>query len=121
MPPFYSYNRGYSTDSVVLTMISQKTAKSYHDAGNTLTYKKGSSSDQLGPGAYISPILGDWPTSDAYWDCAIFADTLPWDLVNKAWVPATAEDGCTPLWWANGGRSFLKHISSRFKYPPCMY
>ncbi|KAI0887521.1 uncharacterized protein GGS22DRAFT_110619 [Annulohypoxylon maeteangense] len=85
-------------------LFSQKQAQKYHDAGNTLTYNPelGVSSEQLGPGAYISPIRADWPMSDSNWDCAILADSTAWNLVNKAWVPETADDGCTPLWYNKG-------------------
>jgi hypothetical protein len=58
-------------------------------------------SQQLGPGTYMSPILGDWAGPSNAWYCATLADSGPWNLVNKAWVPET--DGCTPLWWGQGG------------------
>ncbi|XXG96284.1 hypothetical protein Hte_002565 [Hypoxylon texense] len=81
--------------------VSQKAAKLYHDAGNTLVYS-GGSSDQLGPGAYISPILGDWPLEgEQFWVCAILADSTAWDSLNKAWVPETSNI-CGPLWYAQG-------------------
>ena len=86
----------------MLTLVLQELAKKYYDAGNTLVYIQGHSSDQLGPGAYISPIRADWPMADVNWDCAVLADSTAWNLVNKAWVPSVADDGCTPLWWAKG-------------------
>ncbi|KAI1450687.1 hypothetical protein F5Y02DRAFT_365557 [Annulohypoxylon stygium] len=84
--------------------VSAKQAQLYHDAGNTLTYNPelGRSSEQLGAGAYISPRRGEWPMSDSFWDCAILADSSAWNLVNKAWIPETADDGCTPLWYDAG-------------------
>ncbi|KAL9074799.1 MAG: hypothetical protein Q9157_004265 [Trypethelium eluteriae] len=83
--------------------VNPDAVQSYQKAGNTLTYKKGSSSDQLGPGVYISPVLGDWVMGS--WECAILADSDAWNKINKAWVPEIADDGCTPLWWSNGGGS----------------
>ncbi|KAI1460602.1 hypothetical protein F4805DRAFT_369146 [Annulohypoxylon moriforme] len=87
----------------------------YYQAGNTLTYNPelGKSSEQLGSGAYISPRIGDWPMADTNWDCAILADSSAWNLVNKAWVPETADDGCTPLWYEIGQPNrdaYLKEI-----------
>ncbi|KAI2631043.1 hypothetical protein GGR54DRAFT_182687 [Hypoxylon sp. NC1633] len=77
-------------------------AESYHKAGNTLVYQQGHSSDQLGPGAYISPILGDWPQEGGtFWDCAILADSTAWSSVNKAWLPESI-GSCTPLWFSKG-------------------
>ena len=42
--------------------------------------------------------------ADVNWDCAVLADSTAWNLVNKAWVPSVADDGCTPLWWAKGSK-----------------
>ncbi|KAI3320492.1 hypothetical protein HD806DRAFT_506599 [Xylariaceae sp. AK1471] len=109
----FSLDKRGSSVIIGYRTVSPAAAKDYHDAGNTLTYKKGHSSDQLGPGAYISPIRGDWPMEDINWDCAILADSSAWNLVNKAWLPATADDGCTPLWWAKGEpnrNAYLKDI-----------
>ena len=44
--------------------------------------------------------------TDTNWDCAILADSDAWNLVNKAWVPETADDGCTPLWYNVGSQFF---------------
>ncbi|KAI1771034.1 hypothetical protein F4818DRAFT_220325 [Hypoxylon cercidicola] len=83
--------------------VNSEFAQRYHDAGNTLVYSKSHSSDQLGPGAYISPTRGDWPLQgDTFWDCAILADSSAWDRVNKAWVPEFGTDPCTPLWYSKG-------------------
>ncbi|KAI0965170.1 hypothetical protein F4678DRAFT_453672 [Xylaria arbuscula] len=97
--------------------VSPDVARQYHEAGNTLikpVLKNPPSSDQLGAGAYISPIRGDWPlVSPDVWDCAILADSSAWNLVNKAWVPKTADDGCTDLWYAKGEanrNAYLKNI-----------
>lgn len=83
----------------------------YKDAGNTLvTDTKSSSSDQLGPGVYTSPIAGDWFPTDGKYVCAIYAkDKDAWNALNKAWMPekvtadfqdpAQGEAGCEPTWW----------------------
>ncbi|KAI1826344.1 hypothetical protein F4861DRAFT_497976 [Xylaria intraflava] len=73
-------------------------------AGNFLTYDtRGAPShriDQLGRGAYISPSPGEWP---APWVCVVQAVSMTeFKLLNKAWIPETADDGCTPLWDTNG-------------------
>lgn len=63
---------------------------------------------QLGQGTYASPQIADWPGSQNAWFCAILADEDAWNRVNKAWVPETADDGCTPLWWEVGGKYHLR-------------
>lgn len=90
----------------ILTLVHQGEAQLYMKAGNFLTYDtKGGPShriDQLGPGAYLSPSPGEWP---APWVCAVQAvSKTQFDILNKAWVPETADDGCTPLWDNNGGK-----------------
>ncbi|RDL34767.1 Uncharacterized protein BP5553_07895 [Venustampulla echinocandica] len=80
--------------------VSAAQAQGYKNAGNTLAWSESRSSDQLGEGVYISPRIADWPGASTNWDCAILADSNAWNLVNKAWVPAS--DGCTPLWWKIG-------------------
>ncbi|KAI0877250.1 hypothetical protein GGS24DRAFT_161912 [Hypoxylon argillaceum] len=96
--------------------VSPDVAKQYHDAGNTLitpVLKNAPSSDQLGPGAYTSPTRGDWPlVPPDVWDCAILADSSAWNIANKAWVPKTADDGCTALWYDKGGNG----VSNRNAY-----
>ncbi|KAJ8123181.1 hypothetical protein ONZ43_g810 [Nemania bipapillata] len=96
--------------------VSADVAKQYHDAGDTLitpVLKRPPSSDQLGPGAYISPKRADWPlVPPDVWDCAILAESTAWNLANKAWVPKTADDGCTPLWYNEGS----KGVSNRDAY-----
>ncbi|KAI0157857.1 hypothetical protein GGR52DRAFT_179179 [Hypoxylon sp. FL1284] len=89
--------------------VGQEAAKLYHDAGNTLVYS-GASSDQLGPGAYISPIPEDWPLEgDQFWVCAILADSSAWNLVNKAWMPDESDD-CGPLWYSQGETNRNKYL-----------
>ncbi|KAI0394192.1 hypothetical protein F5Y17DRAFT_458232 [Xylariaceae sp. FL0594] len=91
-------------------------AVAYHKAGDTLTYKASGSADQLGPGAYISPAIGEWAVGPTSWDCAILADAPAWNRVNKAWVPATADDGCTPLWWDKGEKNrnaYLQEVGGK--------
>lgn len=95
-------------------VISQKLAASYQKAGNTVVMDPDSpSSDQLGPGAYTSPIAGDWYPTQGKYVCAIFANTAKWNVVNKAWVPekvtpnfeapAEGEEGCLASWWMGTG------------------
>ncbi|KAK4989970.1 hypothetical protein LTR50_002881 [Elasticomyces elasticus] len=62
------------------------------------------SSDQLGKGVYMSPILGDWPGAANGNYCAILADSTAWNNVKKAYVPSETADECPmPLWFSRGG------------------
>ncbi|KAJ4145453.1 hypothetical protein LMH87_004303 [Akanthomyces muscarius] len=98
--------------------VSKQQAADYKAAGNTLVYTGSQSSDQLGPGVYISPKLGEWPGPDDGWYCAILADSTPWNPTNKAWVPKTDNNG-KALWWKAGETNraaYLKQIGgSGFK------
>ncbi|KAI1096564.1 hypothetical protein F5B19DRAFT_437063 [Rostrohypoxylon terebratum] len=102
--------------------VSPALAQIYLKAGSTLTYdpKASTSSDQIGAGAYISPKIGDWPTSDEYWDCAVLAESSAWNLVEKAWIPEYADNGCTPLWWDKGAsnrKAYLKDLGGAIMTP----
>jgi len=83
--------------------ISPGQAAIYQAAGDTLEWGGSFSSDQLGPGVYISPRIADWDAAPTNWDCAILADSNAWNLVNKAWVPSI--NGCKPLWWGKGAQN----------------
>ena len=63
------------------------------------------SSDQLGPGAYISLEIAQWHMAGVNWDCAILADSTAWDHIDKALVPKIDDSCCDLLWWA--GRKLL--------------
>ncbi|KAI1129039.1 hypothetical protein F5Y10DRAFT_291432 [Nemania abortiva] len=95
--------------------VSPGEAQNYMKAGNFLTYETAGGPshriDQLGPGAYLSPSPGEWP---APWVCAVQAvSTTQFNLLNKAWVPQTADDGCTPLWDNNGAPNRQAYLTSR--------
>ncbi|EGX87934.1 hypothetical protein CCM_09557 [Cordyceps militaris CM01] len=88
--------------------VSAAQAKIYKDAGNTLVWTQSQSSDQLGPGVYISPNLGDWPATPSDWYCVILADSTPWNPTNKAWVPERHNGKA--LWW-NAGVAGMPSVS----------
>ncbi|KAI9662745.1 MAG: hypothetical protein M1829_006140 [Trizodia sp. TS-e1964] len=90
--------------------VSAEQALIYKNAGGTLVWSAPRSSQQIGPGTYLSPTLGDWPGAGTSWYCAILADSGPWNLANKAWVPQT--DGCKPLWWAQGVPNIPAYLTS---------
>ncbi|KAM3466624.1 hypothetical protein MY5147_001949 [Beauveria neobassiana] len=91
--------------------VSAEQAKIYKDAGNTLVWTKTESSDQLGPGVYISPKYGDWPGQPNGWDCVILADSTPWNPVNKAWVPEKNDQGQN-LWWNAGATARAAYLKT---------
>lgn len=90
-------------------------AEDYEKNGNKLVMdtRPRPSSDQLGPGVYISPKAGDWFPSPGKYVCALYADTTQWDPANKAWVPekitvnfdtpSEDDEGCIPAWWMGNG------------------
>ncbi|KAJ7107914.1 hypothetical protein C8R44DRAFT_744487 [Mycena epipterygia] len=47
------------------------------------------SQEQTGPGAYISPGLGEWQTSASYWQCRILADHDKFAAAPKFFMPDT--------------------------------
>ncbi|KAJ6583468.1 hypothetical protein DFH09DRAFT_1075878 [Mycena vulgaris] len=47
------------------------------------------SQEQTGPGAYISPGLGQWQTSASYWQCRILADHDKFYAAPKFFIPDT--------------------------------
>lgn len=114
--PTLSQHRNFSRHSTLLTCILKKRAKAYIAAGNTLIFDSTGSSDQLGPGQYISPTFNDWPGE---WDCAILtSDPAAWNLANKMWVAAT--DGCDPplpLWWNPGGECIGRGVVKTLLQP----
>ncbi|ATY59028.1 hypothetical protein A9K55_002230 [Cordyceps militaris] len=88
--------------------VSAAQAKIYKDAGNTLVWTQSQSSDQLGPGVYISPNLGDWPATPSDWYCVILADSTPWNPTNKAWVPERHNGKA--LWWNAGAANRAAYL-----------
>ncbi|OAA56763.1 hypothetical protein ISF_07279 [Cordyceps fumosorosea ARSEF 2679] len=90
--------------------VSAAQAELYRKAGNTLVYTGSQSSDQLGPGVYISPNFGDWPGSPDGWVCAILADALLWNPVNKAWVPEFWNG--KPLWWKKNEANMVAYLKN---------
>ncbi|KAI1326438.1 hypothetical protein F5Y16DRAFT_410843 [Xylariaceae sp. FL0255] len=79
--------------------VAAAEAQIYQQNGNFLKYSTTGGPahriDQLGPGAYLSPSPGEWP---AQWICVVQADSDFFAGLNKAWVPETMNNGCTPLW-----------------------
>ncbi|KAJ6540703.1 hypothetical protein B0H19DRAFT_1269250 [Mycena capillaripes] len=45
------------------------------------------SQEQTGPGAYVSPGLGEWETNPQYWQCRILADSAKFNAAPKIFVP----------------------------------
>ncbi|PSR81352.1 hypothetical protein BD289DRAFT_454851 [Coniella lustricola] len=104
---------------VAYRVVGAALAEKYIQNGNTLVVDPdSSSSDQLGPGVYTSPIAGDWYPTQGKYVCAIYADTTKWNLANKAWVPAKVtanfdtpsddDEGCIPTWWMGTGAVFAR-------------
>ncbi|KAJ7154491.1 hypothetical protein C8R46DRAFT_1041529 [Mycena filopes] len=65
--------------------VAQEVAAEYNKRG-TLTSIK-ASQEQTGPGAYLSPALGQWDTPPDYWQCVILADNAKFQPAPKLFVP----------------------------------
>ncbi|ELR06920.1 hypothetical protein VC83_05928 [Pseudogymnoascus destructans] len=67
------------------------------------TVRQLGSSDQLGQGVYLSPVLGDWPGEANGYFCAILADSTAWNNINKVYMPKeTTDESPKPLWFTQG-------------------
>ncbi|PNS16970.1 hypothetical protein CAC42_4934 [Sphaceloma murrayae] len=76
-------------------VVNEQLAVKYSQNGNKLLFDptfQSSSSDQLGPGVYLSPDPYGWIASDTtlgvgHWRCAVFANEAQWLRVKVAWIP----------------------------------
>ncbi|KAJ7768590.1 hypothetical protein DFH07DRAFT_954479 [Mycena maculata] len=68
--------------------VSEDQAEEYNTYGRLTAV--GSSSTQLGEGAYIYPSLNEFVVPEEYWQCTIFADHDKFRQAKKMYIPQTS-------------------------------